>query len=916
MILPKGTVEFQMTGGENAIEEVMDKIRTEGLTGYVLVLGKLQNSKGEDEDITGQLVFKEGGAVLCESVLKSRSHKGKDGIFPFLKAMMVDDASIEFKSKIDVEPPMAFFKECSIDDTYLDIDDFKNKMKVEEEERKKAEEDKRRMEEKKVEIQDNVDEWLSQGFLIPSFPAVMEKGFKELDEWYEELSRRMGKIGEYTKWLSSVTEVEVEDQKDELFEKMKKPEEMQAIESAKKKFQDSLDAVNDKRQEILKWVNLWKEEGYNTINIEERMEEDLTTAWNAMTEFMDHIQHLKDFREELEKIKKKHGEDDFGAEIRDIDFLLNDPDEIDTIERMIKDLKETIEDEKKEKAELLKKAEEIEGRGYSIQKLKEISKGRLRPFKEMFNLMMNNILRLTEIKEELADLDRRDIPEEIDKMEGSIVDPWGLDSYEEKLLELKDRIEGFRDARDEILAELKDLMGEGFAVEGLEEGLQLPVEKFRQFRADLVAKVTELKDLGQKLTEMDRRWLDADFEEAEEALKDPSRIDWLKDKIGRIQEKIDLRERKREEAKDDMETWDKEGFMVTRLKDVIEGDLSDFKDVHKEMKERVQGARGLLEKLSSLDLQFFKDRADDVRTRIMDPFDLEGAEDALTELSGSIEADKELRDKMAGRIEKLKKEGWSFKGLESILEIEPYRLQDTIDDLEDRVSRLSSANDDMASWDEVEKRNLSEKVKELRGKLKDLGDVEASIDIFKELQATIQRNREKRENIKKTLDEWKDIGYIISSTSDLQEGNIEALSDSFEELREKIGELESIQEEFDALDTKHFPKEAEEIEFKLNDPGLLEDIRAEMKDIRSKIQADKEKREEYRQRIDDYIDQGFMGAEKLSSFLDEDIAIVDLEFRNFAKEIDQFRKLKEKVGFLFNVNAEEPEEVEAEEDEE
>jgi len=297
-------------------------------------------------------------------------------------------------------------------------------------------------------------------------------------------------------------------------------------------------------------------------------------------------------------------------------------------------------------------------------------------------------------------------------------------------------------------------------------------------------------------------------------------------------------------------------------------------------------------------------------------FDLEGAEDALTELSGSIEADKELRDKMAGRVEKLKKEGWSFKGLESILEIEPYRLQDTIDDLEDRVLRLSSANEEMASWDEIEKRNLSDKLKELRGKLKDLGDVEAAIDIFKELQATIQRNKENRGNIKKTLDEWKDIGYIISSTSDLQDGDIEALSGSFEELREKIGELESIQEEFDALDTKHFPKEAEEIEFKLNDPGLLEEIRDEMKDIRSKIQADKEKREEYRQRIDDYTDQGFMGAEKLSSFLDEDIAIVDLEFRNFAKEIDQFRKLKEKVGFLFNVNNEEPEEVEAEEEEE
>ena len=55
MILPKGTMEFQMTGGENAINDVIEKIKDEILTGYMLVLGKVDDSEEDINEITGQL---------------------------------------------------------------------------------------------------------------------------------------------------------------------------------------------------------------------------------------------------------------------------------------------------------------------------------------------------------------------------------------------------------------------------------------------------------------------------------------------------------------------------------------------------------------------------------------------------------------------------------------------------------------------------------------------------------------------------------------------------------------------------------------------------------------------------------------------------------------------------------------------
>jgi hypothetical protein len=85
-----------------------------------------------------------------------------------------------------------------------------------------------------------------------------------------------------------------------------------------------------------------------------------------------------------------------------------------------------------------------------------------------------------------------------------------------------------------------------------------------------------------------------------------------------------------------------------------------------------------------------------------------------------------------------------------------------------------------------------------------------------------------------------------------------------------------------------------------------------MKDLKEKISIDTEKRDTFRQKIEDYVDQGFMGAEKLKDFMDEDISIVDLEFKNFAKEVDLFRKYMEKVGFVFKIKPDHKQEEEEE----
>ncbi len=78
----------------------------------------------------------------------------------------------------------------------IDTDKFMAGIRAEEEAREKLEEEKRLKEEKIEEIRSTVDGWIDSGYVIPSFPDIMEKSFEDIDFWYSDLSSNIGRIKE------------------------------------------------------------------------------------------------------------------------------------------------------------------------------------------------------------------------------------------------------------------------------------------------------------------------------------------------------------------------------------------------------------------------------------------------------------------------------------------------------------------------------------------------------------------------------------------------------------------------------------------------------------------------------------------------------------------------------------------------
>jgi RNA polymerase subunit RPABC4/transcription elongation factor Spt4/flagellar biosynthesis chaperone FliJ len=147
---------------------------------------------------------------------------------------------------------------------------------------------------------------------------------------------------------------------------------------------------------------------------------------------------------------------------------------------------------------------------------------------------------------------------------------------------------------------------------------------------------------------------------------------------------------------------------------------------------------------------------------------------------------------------------------------------------------------------------------------------------------------------------WKEGGYIMTLLEGKLDNTIEEVEGLYKDFSEKISTLESMQEEFDGMDTSHFRAEAEEIEFKMNDPGLINEIRDEIDQLKEKLNEDRRRRGEYFSKMNEYISQGFTGAEKLKSVMNEDISIIELEFNNFEKEVKMLKKYMESTGFDLN----------------
>jgi chromosomal replication initiator protein DnaA len=896
MILPKGTVESTRQGGEGKVRETMTELVRSSFTGYLLIQGHKENENGTRDPVTGQLVLREGKPVLCESIIDKTSEKGDGALFTFLTVMMDPQTKIEVHGKIDVGPPLAFFKECRMNKS-IDLDGFLKSYRKHQDDLRKRNEERAEQEKRRKQMIKDMEDWASAGYQIGPMDEKRAMPYQDLMECYGGISARINRSREIVKWLSSIKDIDLTEQVEKLKAMTVRIDDMQAMEASVKSLQSSLDMIVEKRAGIMKWVSLWKEEGYTTGYVEEKLNGPLEAAWDATIFFMDSIQKLKEYREELDTISRTEEAKVFSKEIAEIEFLLNDPNEIPNAERLLSSLKEMMEKERAAKQSLMNEAQMYKAKGFVIKGLVDHFNERSEAFSKRYESFKGGIARIAEIGSILSKLDRRDLSVEIETLKSSMKDPFKTDSYGTTLKEIEGRIGDLAKERAKIRKRTDDLKSKGYSMDPLEALFNGPIDPLKKGLSEIEKKIEKLNEIAKELSTLDRRWQEERVSELEGLLKQPEKLAEARDVIGRIKARISEREQLREKVKHDLTRWRSEGFMVKGLEDVIEDDMSAFSMVHEDIKKRITNSRELLKELDSTNTKFFSGEAGELRSLIKDPFSLDRAKQMLSELKAKVTFDAQRRSDLKKRLEELKRTGFKTDSLKDILETPSTALEDRISDMDDTVNMLKAASSEIDKWDSLERSWLHSGIEELRKHLMDIGDGKGAMAHHSDLKEKIVLNANNRQEMRERVKVWKEAGYNVTSLEKKMDRPIQELTQMFQETLDQVVKLEELQERFDSLEVKHFKKEAEDLEFKMNDPGLVKEIEEELNRLDNQIGEDREKRSAIVNKIDSLIGAGFVGAEKLRPFLDRDMSILELEVKNFEKETQMFLKFMESTGY-------------------
>lgn len=889
--LPMGKITNTVDGGEESVKGLMDNLINSKFTGYIEIKGNLENSEA-----LGQLVFKEGEGVLAEYGHGGKSVLGKDSLKDIVKVSMDAGSKVEVHESIDADMMVTFFKSASISAGDFDLNGIMSEIEEEERKRKEEEERKAQEEAKKNELVQKIEGWKGQGYITTRLDNTTEMSLAELEQ-------AVTKFEEDIKTLSGI-----ESKLEEILPKAKgfehfvqiiesqlnNPDSIQEMMTQIEAIEKGIAEQEERRDQLRQKVQVWKDQGYLTDKLEQIIEDDLEKAWELFTQYMDDIQRLKDLDEKLMNMETKGFDDETMA----IETHLNNPEEVNNLTTKIDALEKLIAQENQAKEELKGKVNGWQESGFKVDSINEVFGQRLAKVQEAMGEFEQNINRLTALKTEFESLNFVDFQSEADELSGQLNDPSVIGDLEFKFRELKGKKEETDKRRAEITAEIEALKGAGYNVETVESAYEQTIdsleEAYKAFQEDMQV----LGELSEKLGGLNTKFLEEDVNAIQAKLKDRALIEEIKSDIDALSSKIEEREAARSKIKSQAEEWENEGYVITALLSVLEGDIPPLQEAFEKTQNEIGSLVHLQNQLNGLDTKWFQQDAETVSTQLKNPANLEAATGALEQLKTKIDEDNNARAELKEKFDGWLNDGYTIpeEAAAELFDKPLAEVQSGISGYETKIGSLQSLETQVGELPEEDTKWFQDRIGELKGKLHDLEAVEEATNEFNQLKSDIAQEKQDRENIRSELNTWKEEEFLVGSLEDVIEDQMEKVKEVHTDLSGKIMALKEFNTKLGSLDAKWFQSDAEAIQGKLKDPAQVESIGSDLEALEAKINEEKEGRDALKAKYSEWQGSGF-NVEPLTEPLENDtLAEVQQKFETFEKDLQTLLELQKKMG--------------------
>lgn len=513
--------------------------------------------------------------------------------------------------------------------------------------------------------------------------------------------------------------------------------------------------------------------------------------------------------------------------------------------------------------------------GYSLGNLDEIFSKDPQEVEKVFVKISRNVARSERYEREISGiLKDPKLPSELRIQFQNILPKLknvkDFDIIEKKVLELMEEYRRYLKEVEEAKRTIESLKKEGYSVNRIMESFNRDsYDVFKEKYKTFLRSVELLKSAERKLDDIEsdphmKEMLGENISRIRTLLKDPGKIGEIQSLIkplladvARLQKdkKRILEERAlRGNILEEIDVWEREGFVVDELKKNVDAPLEKLKELREKYIKGIEKIKELKRRLLTLDGVGYEDDIASYALGMNDPLKADEYAQQVGDLVERVEERNRVLEHLQKKAAHWKKLGYIVTPIENFLK-NPGRLEEALELLQRYQNSFRRAITIENEIKDVKAPHLKTLADEITVLLKNLPNLRPALEKYEELQKLMEKEKilkEKWRTFNRVSREWMERGYKVDGMLERflriknSPGEIDRL---LEEYRERITELESIRSEFEKIERGVDRELEEKLEENLRDPEAVGEARKNLMLLKAKAAN----REFLRKKMEEFI---------------------------------------------------------------
>ncbi|MCU0798383.1 MAG: hypothetical protein MUC62_01760 [Candidatus Thermoplasmatota archaeon] len=349
------------------------------------------------------------------------------------------------------------------------------------------------------------------------------------------------------------------------------------------------DEERKRRLEIRKSLDKYSSEGFKVTTVEQLLDENMNLLEEEFDIFIRQVARLKSLKEKLFKMDATG----FEEEVSKLSDKLNDPENLDQVEKELDELKDSILSQRMRLQKLENALKEWSGMGFKVTKLEMALKKDIAEAEKVYTDYKARIEELSDYQTKLQDMGHKDIADQVHKITMMIKNPELLDTVRKEMARVQKTvtdIETIKAKRKELNELLKVWKTQGYRIDRILELMreESTYSGLEEIVLHYTRSIAALESFRAELVVEERGWFPQTESFIRENMNDPDRSQEILQRFDELKELNKKEEKRRGEIQRKLKELESRGIDISRIEPLLMGDSQYLTTEYEVFKENVK----------------------------------------------------------------------------------------------------------------------------------------------------------------------------------------------------------------------------------------------------------------------------------------------------------------------------------------